>query len=165
MNASWSKECFKCKQVKDKDEFYKHKQMMDGRLNKCKECTKADVQSNYRNNIDHYKEYERARAGLSHRVESRKDYLITERGRSKSNSAKHKWNIRNPIKKMASTIVGNAVRDGRLKKPNSCESCLNEPIRLHGHHDDYAFPLVVRWLCPGCHTKWHKENGEGKNAQ
>ncbi len=145
------KECFKCKETKPLSNFYKHGEMKDGHVNKCKECNKRDVIANYRANIEHYREYERKRELHPHRKEFKK----------KSSKS---WTKRNPIKRLASTMIGNAVRDGRLQKPSACASCESEPKRLHGHHDDYAFPLVVRWLCPGCHNKWHKENGEGLNA-
>lgn len=40
------KKCFKCGIAKELNLFYKHKQMGDGHLNKCIECTKKDTANN-----------------------------------------------------------------------------------------------------------------------
>ncbi len=37
------KKCFKCGLEKSLDDFYAHKQMGDGHLNKCKDCTRSDT--------------------------------------------------------------------------------------------------------------------------
>lgn len=56
--------------------------------------------------------------------------------------------------------VKNAVRRGDIKKPSLCSKCgcipragKNGRSRLHGHHPDYAQPLLVEWICASCHRK------------
>ncbi len=60
-----SKVCFKCNVEKGLDEFYVHKKMKDGHLNKCKLCTKGDTKQRHdiliSNNEWHTKEKERHR--------------------------------------------------------------------------------------------------------
>lgn len=158
------KKCFKCGETKSLSEFYKHKMMADGHLNKCKECQKKDVRENRLLKIEYYTEYEKKRAMLPHRVEARADYAKTEAGKVSIKRSSVRWRKNNPVKRLANNAVNNAIRGGLLHKPNSCECCGNSSNIIHGHHDDYAYPLNVRWLCPACHMRWHRSNGPGKNA-
>ena len=57
-----TKKCFKCGRELPISEFYKHPQMGDGYLNKCKECTKRDVHENYEKKINDNDFVERERA-------------------------------------------------------------------------------------------------------
>ena len=150
-----SKICFKCGIEKEIDAYYVHKQMADGHLNKCIECTKKDATNVRNRNIDYYLEYDRTRANNPNRVEARLKYSQTEIGKQRLRAGSDKWAINNLIKRAASHIVNNAIRDSKLIKIHECENCHEKEKRIHGHHDDYAFPLSVRWLCSKCHTAWH----------
>lgn len=70
------------------------------------------------------------------------------------------WCERNPEKIRAYHVFKNAIRTGRLVRPDACEDCGRKPgvnsrgrSLIQGHHDDYAEPLIVRWLCVGCHRR------------
>lgn len=61
--------------------------------------------------------------------------------------------------------VRRAVAAGELVRPSACEECGVEPgvgrgKTLKAHHEDYARPLDVRWLCASCHAVLHlREEG------
>jgi DNA-binding PadR family transcriptional regulator len=149
------KKCMKCGETKGREEFYRHAKMADGLLSKCKTCTKRDVRENRARKIEYYREFDRARANLPHRVEARAAYAQTPEGKEALRRGSAAWRKRNPIKKAASTAVNNAVRDGRLTR-QPCEICGKD--KAHAHHDDYSKPLDVRWLCTTHHMEWHKRN-------
>ena len=153
------KVCFKCNIEKPLSEFYKHKKMGDRRLNKCKECTKKDVVEYRANNLEKVREYDRNRPNAKERVEIAKKYRSTPRGMLITNRGKREWSKRNPEKRQANVVVGNAIRDGKLKK-QPCEKCGHG--KAQAHHDDYSKPLDVRWLCPACHAQHHKMIREAK---
>lgn len=150
------KTCFKCNVKKDLIEFYRHKEMADGYLNKCKECTKKDNTNHRNNNIDYYREYEKERAILPHRIEARKRYSKTAMGIVSKRKAIESWVKKNKNKRIAHNILNNALRNGQIIKSNKCQLCGCESHRLEGHHYDYNEPLNVTWLCSKCHSIFHK---------
>ena len=146
------KTCFKCGATKLLSDFYKHPMMAGGRVNKCKECNKADVRENRSCRIAYYRAYDRNRANILKRKLARAAYAETSAGRDAQNRGIRAYKIRHPLKRSAHIIAGNAIRDGRiLKQP--CVICGEE--KAQAHHDDYSKPLDVRWLCSEHHNEYH----------
>lgn len=60
--------------------------------------------------------------------------------------------VRSAVEIKARGDANHAIRDGLLvRKP--CEVC--GARKVEAHHDDYAKPLDVRWLCKLHHTELH----------
>lgn len=137
------KTCFKCGAEKPLAEFYRHSQMADGHLNKCKSCTKKDVRKNRADNVERFREYDRERG-------SRQGYAYVKRYREKD-----------PVRYRAHRIVAQALRAGRLWKSPCCLSpgCFST-FALVAHHTHYDEPLSVVWLCQACHVQLHKQFNE-----
>jgi hypothetical protein len=154
------KTCFKCHQTKPLNEFYQHKMMGDGHLNKCKSCTKNDARERERklritdlNWVE--KELERQRIKSQKRRED--GYLSPVQ-----NLAKSAWAAKNRHKRKAHNAVRNAVRNGKII-PSPCEICGSE--QAEAHHDDYSKPLDVRWLCKKHHMQVHIELNKMKRQE
>jgi hypothetical protein len=58
----------------------------------------------------------------------------------------------------ATNAVGNAIRSGKLTRPNHCSKC-GLICKPHGHHEDYKKPLEVIWLCNICHGMTWRRSG------
>jgi ribosomal protein S27AE len=136
-----SKECFKCNTIKPLDEFYKHSQMADGYLNKCKECNKKDSINNRNAKIDYYRAYDLKRAKEPERYKTAAAISTAWRQSDKRRTKCH-------------NAVTRAIRSGKLIR-QPCVRCGNE--KSLAHHEDYDFPLDVMWLCQPCHKQRHKE--------
>lgn len=140
--------CGICKTEKDESLFGKRTASPDGLSHKCKACQKA---------------YDAARSKDEYRKTQRAIYAQTDEGKLASDKAKAEYRKRNPIKAKAHAIVARNIRSGKLFSC-PCEICGSIEM-IHAHHDDYAKPLNVRWLCPKHHQKWHDKHGEGLNAR
>lgn len=128
-----TKQCFKCRKVKEIDRFYVHPQMGDGHLNKCISCTKKDVHRRY------YDPESRQRI-IKYEVERFKDPKRKEKIRGYAQKMRAKY----PGKYKARSKVSNAIRCGKLKR-QPCMKCGDE--KSQAHHTDYRKPLEVLWLC------------------
>jgi hypothetical protein len=145
------KTCFKCNAKKPLSAFYAHAQMKDGHLNKCKECTKADARKNIMEKREYYRQYDKARASMPHRVSARKAYRKTAEGKKAVANAHKRYKSRFPGRWAAQKIVGNAIRDHKLIK----QPCFICGDKAEAHHPDYSRPLDVVWLCNRHHREAH----------
>lgn len=108
-------------------------------LEKQRERQRKWQKKNRKNNPEKVKEYDK----ISHKRRREKERVYARSYKKKVD----------PIKLSARTILNNAVRLGKIIKPNKCQNCENKKIQ--GHHPDYTKPLEVIWLCTKHHELEH----------
>ena len=135
------KQCFKCGRILDIQEFYQHKEMKDGHLNKCKDCTKKDVHNRSRLCADKIKEYEHTRSKTKKRKELSKFY-------------RKKYRLEHPERVAIYLKLKRAIESGKIVRPSCCSICGKE-CKPVAHHHDYSKPLDVIFVCQQCHKRIH----------
>lgn len=138
-----NKLCFKCQITKPIEDFYKHKGMSDGYLNKCKNCTRNDTIQHRKNN-DSVRNYDKRR------------YYENPDRQLAIKKTTINWINKNPEARAAHIKLNNAVKSGLIKK-QPCGIC-GDTYRIHGHHKDYSKPLEVEWLCAKHHQRHHADD-------
>lgn len=161
------KKCFKCGIEKELTEFYKHPAMADGTVNKCKECNKKDVRDNRSDKLEYYQDFDRNRFNANERsTKQGKVRSIKFQDDLEYREERLQWQRdfrkRDPNRYGARGAISNALRDGKIKRPDCCEHCGDSEKKIQGHHWSYLPEhwLDVIWLCTSCHGKEHKRLNE-----
>ena len=129
--------CFICKKNKRLIEFYKDVNRAKGYSYICKECERIYRRESRQRNLQTYKA---------------KDKRYYKKHKYKILANRKKWYKANKVKISAHSKVKNALFNGSLKRL-PCEVCgLNN---TDAHHDNYNYPLDVRWLCRTHHMRHH----------
>lgn len=128
-----TKICFKCKRELPLSEFYKHPQMADGHLNKCKECTKTDVKENYLKNSNDPDYLEKER----------------ERGREKYKRLGYRGKLSDTQRKKRSLYPSLRNAKEKLKEP------LSKEFELHHWNYNLLRNVIVLQRC--LHHRLHTE--------
>lgn len=151
------KQCFKCGRTLDLSEFYKHPNMADGHLNKCKECARKYSIKNRNDKIDYYREYDKKRMYAPQRIKAREEYAKSEAGKKVRYKTTKKYRTKHPER---AKIYRDCEKT--LNNPHICSQCGGD-IMVEAHHDNYNEPFKVRWLCRLCHRQWHKTHKPKEN--
>ncbi len=137
------KRCTGCGETKPLDDFYKKNKTSTDRSSRCKQCQIASAKRYYRRTFPSRQAYNRQYNQTPQRKAAHAQHGKNER-------------TRHPLRLKARDAVIHAIRDGRLLR-QPCEVCGAENVE--GHHDDYAKPLDVRWLCFEHHRIAHGQIG------
>lgn len=147
--------CRTCGESKPVEAFSPNSRMKDGRLNKCRECRKADSRIYYDANAELIRMKAQAHRADPAVAARNKEWRETPERRQKAAQIMRDYEKRNPVKVAARLAVREAVRKGQIL-PLPCEVC--GAAKAQAHHGDYSKPLEVRWLCTTHHAEWHKRN-------
>lgn len=150
-------QCPHCKMGKSLEDFQTNKARYNGRNSWCKVCEKVqqkqwakDNPQKVRDRLERWKNlYPEAEKEKQRRYRQNHSDLIAQR------TMDQRRNFPDRIK--ARKALAYAVKTRKVLKPNRCEHCQKE-VAVQGHHEDYAQPLIVQWLCARCHKLHHLEN-------
>ena len=157
--------CTKCNKIRSVEEFYWSGKLRDIRSPYCKPCWKSYTKD-YSEKIypggvrRHYRENKIAK----YIQLKEKDRVLHKKMREMKHGnmpeCELKYREMHPERFKAASLVHYAVKTGKLLK-EPCEICGRKDM-VQGHHDDYDFPLAVRWLCPSCHKLYHVQLHQGQ---
>lgn len=180
------KRCSRCGEEKALSEFNRNRAKKDGRQTYCRPCSNSNNREWYAENDDHHRENasrwarenreRKAAVQKDWQTRNRERFLETsrraaQRRRPRQRAAARKHYRENSAKTLARVKLYQAVRDGKVVRPDRCERCAGtgQPFSngrhpIEGHHHDYSKPLDVEWLCFDCHTAIHTDEKGGTSV-
>lgn len=150
-----TKYCPQCKQFKPLSEFHKKQSNKDGFQTYCKPCRKILAQSETNRAYQkiyqqHYRQTEKGKVAYS---KGNKKYRQTEKFKAKEK----RYRVRYPGKVKAVKAINNAIKGGKLPRPDTllCHYCpkpAQEYHHWHGYELEHYLDVVP--VCIKCHNKF-----------
>jgi len=152
-----TKRCSKCKQIKPVSEFNKNRSGKDGLHNQCKVCLLENIKKYQKTEkgkatqqaaIKRYKQSKKGKA-------RDKRYNQSEKGKAMHREAAKRFFARNPNQMKAVKAVNEAIRIGKLPRPDTLLCHYGDHPAEQYHHWSY---LPEHWLdvvpvCRKCHKR------------
>jgi len=169
-----SKKCTKCKEIKPLSEFCRDRANKIGRKSCCKICDLKQVkkyQQTKRGKVvkrkanARYKKTEKGKAAEKRYSQSekgkaiRKRYRRTEKYKAIHNACIERYIHRNQNKHKANITLNNAIKLGKLPRPDTLRCSCKKQAEQYHHHKGYAPEnwLNVVPVCTKCHNIIHQE--------
>lgn len=130
--------CVKCNIKKPITAFYDYSIRKRKKSGECKPCIRTRVNKSHRQ---------------AHRIAYFKSYEFKEKNKEKFQKYLSKHSNRHEVRMQ----TNNAIDKGLIVRAENCENCGGSE-NIEAHHDNYNYPLNIRWLCKNCHASWHCEN-------
>lgn len=157
--------CTQCKRKRSKEDFYKKSVNANKLSSICKICrrisaakyreTHRKILAKKQRQYNEENKYECSKRSHERYIKN----IDKSRAKSRNHYKKHKKEIIVHVtayqkqyaeKHRARELVRLAIARGDLIRSEFCESCGNAGC-IDSHHEDYSYPLEVRWLCRRCH--------------
>ncbi len=164
------KTCPQCMTSQPFSAFYKHAQMADGHLKKCKTCTNLNTRAYYAQNSQRIRAARKDQNALPHNQQRNDAYNRQWSRANRDRRAKSALDAyyRNPERMKAYNRSRRETHPDLVKiysrthrvhvtPPSQCERCADSTRKLTRHHPDYAQPLLIQWLCRPCHWEADQE--------
>lgn len=102
-------------------------------------------------------QYRHTPNGAAARKRAQDRYYGSDKWREAHRRGMAAYRARSKERRSAHNALQDAVRYGKIVRPDVCESCGSLGLTVGHHHNGYgtAHQLDVRWLCGPCHRATH----------
>ena len=153
-----TKQCSRCKEIKETSKFNPSPKYKDGYFCWCKQCRKEHARE-YRKRANRYEIYDKLYWKSKRGKIVHKRYRSSKKGKKSACKCSAIHRIKYPEQSKAASAIKHEIKSGRMPHPTTlnCTECRQNAKEYH-HHNGYSeeHRLDVVPVCKLCHIHIHQ---------